>query len=156
MVGITRHTRKCVARSGSGSEQLQRTPSIGPADGVGDKIDPQARRSSCASFSYVLSRSSYVFFIINTNYHRLLTTCLHRTRKHILAGKQLSQALRSAAVANGSVDQRQLPKLGGCRIDRLRVWYQSSACTRRGRASTSRILSFTLEGQPKNPHIGFL
>ena len=65
----------------------------------------------------IRSRSRYVFSIINTHYHRSLTTCLHRTRIHMLTGKQCCRALNSALVANDSVDARRVCELAGCRID---------------------------------------
>ena len=58
-----------------------------------------------------------MFSIINTHYHRSLTTCLHRTRIHMMAGKQCCQALDSAAEANDSVDARRVCELAGSRID---------------------------------------
>ena len=65
----------------------------------------------------IRSRSRYVFSIINTHYHRSLTTCLNRTRIHMMAGKQCCQALDSAAEANDSVDARRVCELAGSRID---------------------------------------
>ena len=43
------HSTKC---SHGGSEQLQRAPSIGTADGVGDKIDPHVRVRSFHTYSF--------------------------------------------------------------------------------------------------------
>ena len=62
-------------------------------------------------------RSTYVFSIINTNYHRSFATCRDHTRIHLLAGKQCCQALNSAAEANESVDARRLYEFAGCGID---------------------------------------